>query len=253
MISIKSNEELDLMRKAGSVVADIITRLRDELKPGITTKSLDEKALKIIKDSGCDSAFYNYKGFPGNICASINNVVVHGIPGKQIIKDGDIISIDVGVKYKGYYGDAAATFGVGKISKEAQRLMDVTEKSLNLGIEKAISGNRLFDISSAIQQYVESNGYSVVRAFVGHGIGQKMHEAPEVPNYGKAGQGVKLEKGMVLAIEPTVNAGSFEIEIMHDGWTALTKDRSLSAHFEHTIVIDDKKAEILTLWEKKNQ
>lgn len=253
MISIKSGEELVLMRKAGSIVADVIEELKNALKPGITTKYLDALANDLIKSFGCESAFFNYKGYPGNICTSLNSVVVHGIPDSTKLKEGDIISLDVGVKYKGYFSDAAATFGVGKISRLAEKLIEATEKSLYHGIDKAVAGNRLCDISSAVQQYVESCGFNVVRSFVGHGIGQKMHEEPEIPNFGKAGTGPKLENGMTLAIEPMVNAGTFEVEILDDGWTAVTKDGSLSAHFEHTILVGKERAEILTLCQKKNR
>jgi methionyl aminopeptidase len=194
-----------------------------------------------------------YKGFPGNICVSVNEGVVHGIPGKRALKTGDIANVDVGVKWKGYFADGATTFAVGEIADRARRLMEVTEHSLYLGIEAARPGNRLSDIGHAIQSYVEKNGFSVVRAFVGHGIGSRMHEEPEIPNFGPPSKGVRLESGMTFAIEPMINEGSPDVEILEDGWTAVTEDRKLSAHFEHTIVITQGAPKILTLWQKKKQ
>lgn len=252
MISLKSDRETGLMFKAGEIVGRVFEILGDEIKPGVTTRQLDNHAAEIISSLGARPAFLGYKGFPGNICTSINEVVVHGIPGQRPLKEGDIISLDIGVEFEGYYADAAATFDVGKISETARRLIDVTERSLYLGIGKARPGNRLSDISYEIQNLAEQNGFSVVRAFVGHGIGSKMHEEPEVPNFGRPNRGVRLEPGMVLAIEPMVNEGTYEVKILEDGWTAVTQDGKLSAHFEHTVLITEDEPRILTLWQKKN-
>jgi len=200
-----------------------------------------------MRKNGGSPAFKNYKGYPANICTSINEVVVHGIPSTRRLKEGDLLSVDAGVKYKDHYADAAVTIGIGKIGKEASNLLKITEDALYEGIEKARPGNRLTDISYSIQNLVESNSFNVVRAFVGHGIGTSIHEEPEIPNYGKPGNGPRLEAGMVLAIEPMVNAGTFDVEVLEDGWTVATKDRRLSAHFEHTIVIRKNGPEILTI------
>lgn len=246
MIEIRSEREIALIEDTGGIVKVILEEIKRSARPGITTKELDQKAEKILKDFDARSAFRGYKGFPGNICTSINEQVVHGIPGNTRLKAGDIIGVDVGVEKNGYYADAAITIEVGgSASENARNLMRVTNEALHLGIEKAVEGNRLFDISCTIQQHVEKNRYSVVRDFVGHGIGQKMHEDPEIPNFGKPGTGPRLKKGMVLAIEPMVNEGNFEIEILDDGWTAVTKDRKLSAHFEHTVCVTDKGPRIL--------
>lgn len=246
MIVLRSEAEIESIREAGRIAALTLERMKIAVKAGTTTGELDEMARKEILKEGGEPAFKDYKGFPGNICTSVNEVIVHGIPSKRALEDGDIIAIDVGVKFKGYFADAAMTFAVGDITLEAERLIEVTENALYAGIDNARPGNRLSDISSSIQQVVESSGYSVVRAFVGHGIGAKIHEEPEIPNFGKPGTGPKLERGMVLAIEPMVNMGAFDIEILDDGWTAVTKDRKLSAHFEHTVVIRDDDAEVLT-------
>lgn len=246
MIIIKSLQEIELMRQAGRIVADTLQELAGAIRPGITTIQLDTLARQYIQKSGARPAFLGYHGFPATICTSLNEEVVHGIPGLRRLKAGDIISIDVGVFYKGYYGDAAATFPVGEVSPLAKRLLEVTRESLYKGIEKAYPGNRLYDISAAIQTYVESRGFSVVRSYVGHGIGSEMHEEPQVPNYGLPGKGPLLEAGMVLAIEPMVNAGTWEVETLSDDWTVVTKDRNLSAHFEHTVAIMQDGPEILT-------
>lgn len=246
MIVLRSEAEIESIRGAGRIAALTLERMKIAVKAGTKTGELDEMARKEILKEGGEPAFKDYKGFPGNICTSVNEVIVHGIPSKRALEDGDIIAIDVGVKFKGYFADAAMTFAVGDISGEAERLIEVTKNALYAGIDNARPGNRLSDISSSIQQVVESSGYSVVRAFVGHGIGAKIHEEPEIPNFGKPGTGPKLERGMVLAIEPMVNMGAFDIEILDDGWTAVTKDRKLSAHFEHTVVIRDDDAEVLT-------
>ena len=246
MIVLRSEEEVEAIRSAGNIIARTFEELSRHVRTGVRTKELDAIAREEILKRGGYPAFKNYRGFPANICVSINEVVVHGIPSDRKLKEGDIISLDVGVKFRDYFADAAITLGVGKISEAAARLMSVTEKALYIAIENAVPGRRLSDISAKIQEHVESNGFSVVRSFVGHGIGAKIHEEPEIPNFGMSGTGPRLEPGMVLAIEPMVNAGTYEVEIMEDGWTAVTKDRRLSAHFEHTIVITKDGSEILT-------
>lgn len=246
MIILRSDEEIGHIRKAGRIVALVLDRLAKYAKPGIETRELDRVALEeILKNKGLP-AFKDYKGYPANICVSINEGVVHGIPSARKIKDGDIVSIDVGVKSGNFFADAAVTVGVGRVSEQARKLMEATEESLYRGIENAKPGNRLSDISANVQKCVEDRGFSVVRSFVGHGIGEKIHEEPEIPNFGKPGRGPRLESGMILAIEPMVNEGGCEIEILDDGWTAVTKDGSLSAHFEHTIAVRNGAAEILT-------
>ena len=246
MIVIKSAQEIAYMRQAGKVFAQTLHELGKRVKPGVTTAELNEFADEFIRKAGCIPAFLNYQGFPASICTSINNEVVHGIPGLRKLVNGDIISIDVGAFYKGYCGDAAYTFPVGDISPEAERLLEVTEQSLYVGIEKAVKGNRIGDIGAAIQNFVESNGYHVVRAFVGHGIGREMHEEPQVPNFGTPGRGPRLEPGMTLAIEPMVNVGTYDVAIMPNKWTVVTKDGSLSAHFEHSVLVTGGTPEILT-------
>lgn len=246
MIPIKSKSELNKIKKAGIIVAKTLKHLKTKVKPGITTRQLDIEAADFIKKNKANAAFKGYHGYPGHICASINEEVVHGIPSDRVLLDGDIISIDVGVELDGYYGDSAITVGVGKISPEAQRLIDVTRDALYKAIDAARKGNHLSDVSHAVQSFAEKAGFSVVRDFVGHGIGAKLHEEPQIPNFGKPGQGIKLQAGMVLAIEPMINAGTWKVEVLSDGWTAVTMDDSLSAHFEHTICITNNKAEILT-------
>ena len=246
MIILRSDEEISQIRKAGLIVALVLDKLKMRAKPGIETEELDRIALEeILKNKGLP-AFKDYKGYPANICVSINEGVVHGIPSARKLKDGDIVSIDVGVKSGSYFADAAITVGVGTVSDAARRLMKITEESLYCGIESARPGKRLSDISANVQKRVETNGFSVVRSFVGHGIGEKIHEEPEIPNFGRSGNGPRLKSGMILAIEPMVNEGGCDIEILDDGWTAVTKDRKLSAHFEHTIVVRAVGAEILT-------
>lgn len=246
-IQIKTASEIKLVRQACKRCALVMRELGKLIRAGVNTQELDDFAERRIRQLGARPAFKGYRGYPASICASINNEVVHGIPRKdKILKEGDIISIDLGVEYKGYYGDIAYTFAVGKVSSSARRLMEVTKQALYEGIRKAIAGNRIGDISYAIQSYVESRGYSVVRRFVGHGIGRAMHEEPEVPNFGLPGIGPILRNGMVLAIEPMVNEGDFDVEILEDGWTAVTKDGKLSAHFEHTVLIRGEEPEILT-------
>ena len=252
MIIIKSKSEIDLMRKAGEIVALAHEKIREAIKPGVTTLELDRIAEEVIRKHGAIPSFKGYKGFPGaidfpaSICASVNDEVVHGIPGLRMLKDGDIISIDIGAYYKGFHGDAARTFGVGKISKEAERLIEVTRQSFYEGIKKAVKGNRIIDISAAIQDYVESNGFSVVREYVGHGIGREMHEAPQVPNYRTRERGPRLEPGMTIAVEPMVNVGKHYVKLLDNKWTVVTADGSLSAHYENTIAITDGDPIILT-------
>jgi len=246
MIILRSDEEVDEIRDAGRIVASVLDKLKAFARPGIETKELDQIALDEILSKKGIPAFKDYKGYPANICVSINEGVVHGIPSARKLKSGDIVSMDVGVKKGNYFADAAITVGVGSISEQAGKLLKVTEESFYRGIENARPGKRLSDISASIQECVESSGFSVVRSFVGHGIGEKIHEEPEIPNYGAPNKGPRLESGMILAIEPMVNEGSHEVEILDDGWTAVTKDGLLSAHFEHTIVVRDGGAEILT-------
>jgi len=247
VIIIHSEEELKLIRVSNRIVAEVLHKLKEFTKPGITTEELDTIAEELIRERGGTPAFKGYKGFPAAICASVNEQIVHGIPGPGILRDGDIISIDVGAEYRGYFGDAAITVAVGKINPEKQRLMKVTRESLLEGIKKATAKNRLSDISHAIQSYVENHGFSIVREFVGHGIGSSLHEEPQIPNFGKPGRGPRLKPGMVLAIEPMVNMGSYEVEIEQDNWTAIASDGKPSAHFEHTIIVTDKEPEIITL------
>lgn len=247
MISLKSERELDQMRKACQVTGKILDEMVKMVEPGISTAELDRFAESRCKDFKVIPAFKGYHGFPATVCISINEEVVHGIPSpKRILKKGDIVGLDFGVSHEGWFGDSARTVAVGVISKEAQKLVDVTRESLLKGIQQCVEGNRVFDIGHAVQNYVEGFGYSVVREFVGHGIGRALHEDPQVPNYGPKGKGLLLKAGMVLAIEPMINAGSHEVKVLKDGWTAVTVDRSLSAHFEHTIAITTKGPEILT-------
>lgn len=234
------------MRDAGRIVAQTHQELAKAVKPGVTTKELDRIAEDFILKSGAQPAFKGYHGFPASICASVNEQVVHGIPGLKNLENGDIISIDIGAVINGYFGDSAVTLPVGDIRAEAVNLLKVTEKSLFLGIEQASAGNRLSDISNAVQTFVEANGYSVVRDYVGHGIGSHMHEEPQVPNFGKPGRGPRLKPGMTLAIEPMVNLGTHEVMTLTDNWTVVTRDKKLSAHFEHTIAVTEGEPEILT-------
>lgn len=247
MMNVKSDTELEYMRSAGKVVADTLAMIEKVIKPEITTAEIDRLAEEFIRSQGAIPSFKGYGGFPASICTSINDVVIHGIPKNTMLKEGDIISVDCGAILNGYHGDAARTFPVGNISKEAQHLIDVTKQSFFKGIEKAIIGNRLTDISAAVQKHAESHGYSVVRDFVGHGIGKSMHEDPQVPNYGVAGKGPKLVHGVVLAIEPMINMGTHKVRVMPDGWTVVTADGKLSAHYENTIAITNNGVEILTL------
>lgn len=244
---IKSARELELMRAAGKIVAETFEKIKEVIKPGITTKELDRIAEKFIRDNKGIPAFLGYNGYPASICTSVNEEVVHGIPSRRILKDGDIVGIDIGVIYDGYCGDAARTFEVGYVSEKAKKLIRITEESFFVGIIMAVEGKRLQDISHAIQTYVESNGYSVVRDLVGHGIGRNMHEEPQVPNYGTAGKGPRLKAGLTLAIEPMVNEGRLHVKTLSDGWTVVTSDSSLSAHYENTIAITAGEPEILTM------
>ncbi len=247
MITIKSNREIELMVEAGRITALAHRKVKEAIRPGISTLELDKIAEETIRACGATPSFKGYNGFPGSICASINNVVIHGIPKQNtILKDGDIISVDIGACYKGYHGDSAMTHGVGNVSDARKRLMKVTKESLYKGLEMAKPGNRLSDISHAIENYVNKHGYSVVRDFTGHGVGRKLHEDPAVPNYGEAGHGPILKKGMTLAIEPMVNAGKHFVRILADDWTTVTADRSDSAHFEHSILITEDGYKILT-------
>jgi len=253
LVSIKNNEEIDLMRNANKIVVGALNLLIDKATDGANTKDLDRYAENYALDNYALPAFKNYKGYPASICISINNQVVHGIPSeKKILKDGDVVSIDFGVNYKGYFGDAALTLIIGQpINEIDKQLVKVTKRALELGIAKAKNGNRIVDISKAIQDFVESNKFHVVKQFVGHGIGKNLHEPPEVPNYYKPGYNLRLKPGMVLAIEPMVNIGTSDVNVNNDGWTVVTKDKSNSAHFEHSVLITDNEPEILSFGIKK--
>ena len=247
MAIILRKDERDLMRKAGTILKEAMDVLSGEINPGISTKELEQKADKLINSRNAKAAFRGYKGFPASICTSRNDVVVHGIPStEERLEAGDIIGIDIGVGYGGFFVDAARTFKVGQVTPETERLILVAEEALFRGIKAAKEGNHIQDISWAIQSFVEANGFSIVRAFVGHGIGKKIHEPPEVPNFGRPHKGRLLENGMALAIEPMVNVGTCDVEILEDDWTAVTKDGRPSAHFEHTIIVDGEKPEIVT-------
>lgn len=247
MIHIRSLQDIKKLRKAGKIVAEVLEGLEKRVKPGITTAALDEWAEKKIRDRGAIPSFKGYNGFPATLCTSIDSQVVHGIPDERQLQEGEIISVDVGALLGGWHGDAARTFKVGTVDEETCRLMDVTRESLELGIAQAKVGNRLSDIGHAVQKHVEAAGFSVVRDFVGHGIGKQLHEDPQVPNFGEPHQGVLLKSGMVLAIEPMVNAGAFPVKILGDNWTVVTRDGKRSAHFEHTIAILDSETEVLTV------
>lgn len=248
MIVLKTNRELTLMREACRISAGALKVAGEAVEPGVTTEEIDRIAYKYIISQGAKPNFLNYNGFPATACISINDEVIHGIPSKKrVLKEGDIVSIDLGAALNGYNGDNAATFAVGDISPEAKRLIDTTRESLYKGIEAAVAGGRIGDISNAVQTYCEDRGFSVVRDFVGHGVGTKLHEDPSVPNYGTSGRGVRLLPGMTLAIEPMINAGGFEVRQLSDGWTVKTRDGGLSAHFEHTVAITTDGPKILTL------
>lgn len=247
MIVIKNQKEIDLMRAAGEIVAETLLLVENKVKPGITTAELDRIAEEFITKHGAKPSFKGLYGFPASLCISVNEQVVHGIPGGYVLKDGDIVSVDCGAMLNGFHGDAARTFAVGNVSEEAKKLIEVTKQSFFEGIKFAQVGNRLSDISHNVQKYVEASGFSVVRDFVGHGIGKSVHEAPDVPNFGRPGRGPKLVAGMALAIEPMVNIGDYKVQILNDDWTVVTRDNSLSAHYENTIVILPDGPEILTL------
>ena len=250
MIHYRSEDEIDLIRESSLLVAKTHAEISVLIKPGVTTLQLDKIAEEFIRDNGGVPAFKGYSGFPNTLCASINEQVVHGIPNDNPLNEGDIISMDCGVVMDGYYGDSAYTYEVGEVSKEVKDLLIRTKESLYLGIQQAISGNRIGDIGFAIQKHVEQFRYGVVREMVGHGVGENLHEEPQVPNYGKRGRGIKLNEGMVIAIEPMINMGSREIKQLSDGWTIITADKKYSAHFEHTIVVRKGKAEVLSSFEE---
>jgi methionyl aminopeptidase len=249
MIYYKTTDEIELLRESNMLVGRTHGEVAKWIAPGVSTLKLDKIAEEFIRDNGGEPGFLGYQGYPNTLCISLNDTVVHGIPSNYELKDGDIVSIDCGVLMNKYYGDSAYTFEVGEVKPEIKKLLQITKESLYKGIEKAVVGNRLGDISYAVQQYCESYGYSVVREMVGHGIGKKLHEKPEVPNYGRRGSGVKLKKGLVLAIEPMINMGRKEIYQMDDGWTVRTRDGMPSAHYEHTVAIDQGKADILSSFE----
>jgi methionyl aminopeptidase len=246
MIILKSPWEIEKMKASSAIVAEILEEIRASIKPGVSTMELNEESERLCEKKRAVPAFKGYRGYPYSLCTSVNEQVVHGIPSKRLLKEGDIISLDFGVLFDGYFGDAAITVPVGFVSNEAKLLMDTTEKALYLGIEEATCNNNLYDISFAIQSYVESKGFSVVRKFVGHGIGKSLHEEPQIPNFGKPGRGPRLKSGMVLAIEPMVNAGGSDVQILPDKWTAVTKDGCLSAHFEHCVAVREDGVEILS-------
>jgi methionyl aminopeptidase len=246
MVILKQPDEIDKARASNRIVAEVLSVLREKVKPGLTTRELDKIAEGVTEKRGARPAFKGYRGYPYSLCTSVNEEVVHGMPSNRILVEGDIIGLDFGVCYQGLYGDSAITLPVGRVSEQATRLMQVTEQSLYSAIHQACDGNRLGDISAAVQETVEAAGYSVVRDFVGHGIGKNMHEDPQIPNFGKKGRGIELKRGMILAIEPMVNAGKYKVKILSDGWTVITADGSLSAHFEHSVAITDNGPEILS-------
>ena len=252
MVLLKSEREIGLMRDSAKILKEVFLGLKDQLKPGIRTKDIDLKAERLIRSLGAESAFLGYRGFPASVCISVNDEVVHGIPRDRIIKDGDIVSLDMGVKYKGYCSDAARTWPVGKVSDGLKRLIQVTRDALYQGIGAVKLGGKIGDVSHSVQQYVEKHGYGVVRDFVGHGIGRNLHEDPQVPNYGSPGRGIKIEEGLVIAIEPMVNMGKPGVRILEDGWTVVTEDGSVSAHFEETVAMTKNGLEVLTRFEKEN-
>lgn len=249
MVSLKSEREIALMKEGAKILKEVFINLRDFVKPGIRTRDIDVKAEKLIRSLGAEPAFLGYYGFPATVCTSVNEQVVHGIPSDRIIKEGDLLSLDIGVKHKGYYSDAARTWPIGKISKEHEKLIEVTRQSLYEGVKAISSKARLGDLSNRIQRYIEGYGYSVVRDFVGHGIGRELHEDPQVPNFGEPGRGLIINEGLVIAIEPMVNVGRPEVRILEDGWTVVTQDGSISAHHEETVAIGQNGPEVLTQFE----
>ncbi len=250
MITLKSNREIELMRRAGKITAAARAVARDMVKPGVTTHQIDKAVFEFIKSQGATPSFLNYNGYPASVCVSVNDEIIHGIPGKRVLREGDIVSVDVGAYIGGFHGDCAGTYPCGEVSEEAMRLIRVTQQSFFEGLKFAREGYRLKDISHAIQAYVEAQGFSIVREYVGHGVGRKLHEAPEVPNYGEPGHGPRLLRGMTLAVEPMVNAGTASIIQMSDGWTVKTADGKNAAHYENTILITDGEPELLTDPEK---
>jgi len=246
-IIVKSPRQIEFMREAGRITAGARSIARQAIAAGVTTAEIDREVYNFISKSGATPSFLNYGGFPGSACISVNEELIHGIPGKRVVRNGDIVSVDVGAKIHGFHGDCAGTYPVGEVSEEAKRLIEVTRQSFFEGIKYAKAGNRLGDISAAIQEYVERHGYSIVREYVGHGIGSDLHEDPSVPNYGKAGRGPRLVKGMTLAVEPMVNVGAAAIRVLDDEWTVVTQDGGLCAHYENTILITDGEPEILTM------
>ena len=247
MITLKSEREIELMRRAGKITAAARALAGEMVKPGVTTQEIDKAVYRFIRSQGAQPSFLNYNGYPASVCVSVNDEIIHGIPGKRVLREGDIVSVDVGAYIDGFHGDCAATYACGIISDEAQKLIDVTKQSFFEGIKFAREGNRLSDVSHAIQEYVEANGFSVVREYVGHGIGRNMHESPEVPNFGLPGHGPKLLRGMTIAVEPMVNAGTAAIRQMPDGWTVKTRDGKYAAHYENTILITAGEPELLTV------
>ena len=247
MICVKTERELEIMRRACKITAAARALAGEMVRPGVTTGEIDKAVHDFIVSQGAKPSFLHYQGYPGSACISVNEVVIHGIPGNRVLKEGDIVSVDVGAFWQGFHGDCAATFACGTISQEAQRLIDVTKQSFFEGIRFARQGNRVSDISHAVQAYVEANGFSVVRAFVGHGVGEHLHEEPSVPNYGAPGKGPRLVKNMTIAVEPMVNMGTYEVRVLKDGWTTVTADGKLAAHYENSILITDGEAEILTV------
>lgn len=248
MIYLKSPDEIRKMRLANRIVVRVMKEMQKRVRPGATTLELDQKAESMVLEAGAMPAFKGYRGYGHTLCVSVNEEVVHGIPGSRTLREGDIVSIDCGVLYEGFYGDHAWTFPVGNVSAEAGKILEAGETALNIGIREMKKGNRLHDISAAIQKYVEGEGFSVVRDFVGHGIGRELHEEPQVPNFGEEGSGMRLKPGLVLALEPMVNEGVWQVETLKDGWTVVTKDRKLSVHFEHSVALTEKGAEVLSNW-----
>ena len=246
MVILKLPDEIEKARASNRIVAEVLSKLREKVKAGVTTRELDKFAEEVTEKRGAKPAFKGYRGYPYSLCTSVNEQVVHGMPSERVLVEGDIIGIDFGVYHRGFFGDATITLPVGKVNENALRLMQVTEQSLYAGIEKAKAGNRLGDISAAVQGTVEAAGFSIVRDFVGHGVGKNLHEDPQIPNYGKKGRGVELKTGMILAIEPMVNEGGYKVRTLPDGWTVITEDGSLSAHFEHSVAITDNGPEILS-------
>lgn len=247
MVILKLPQEIEIMRASNYIVAEILNALREKVIPGITTGELDSYSEELVRKKGAQPAFKGYMGYPYSLCISVNSEVVHGFPSNRVLVEGDIVSLDFGAYYKGYYGDSAITVPVGKVSEEATRLIRVTEQGLYRGIKEARAGNRLGDISAAVQNCIEAAGFSVVRDFVGHGIGKKLHEEPQIPNYGTKGRGIQLKTGMVLAIEPMVNEGTYKVKVIDNGWTVVTEDGKLSAHFEHSVAITEDGPDILSV------